>query len=110
MPLLVITGLPSSGKSTIAQRIAQEFKRRGVDVEHVKDEPNNGFSIHSYGDFRKANHNFHRSVLLKSVLFTGENGPWHIEIFCPAIAEQTTARDMRFSELHKRFVTTICRQ
>ena len=45
MPLLLVTGLPASGKSSISQRIAAYFKDRGVgDVELINDEVDVNFA------------------------------------------------------------------
>lgn len=49
-PVLWFTGLSGSGKSTIAVRVQQELKRRGLDVEYIDGDalrevfPNTGFT------------------------------------------------------------------
>lgn len=49
-PVLWFTGLSGSGKSTIAARVQEELRRRGVDVEYIDGDalrevfPNTGFS------------------------------------------------------------------
>lgn len=49
-PVLWFTGLSGSGKSTIAVRVHEELKRRGVDVEYIDGDalrevfPNTGFT------------------------------------------------------------------
>lgn len=51
MPLLVITGFPASGKSTIVSRIVEEFYKRGLEnISIVNDE---SFGKQFYGDFKK---------------------------------------------------------
>lgn len=51
MPLLVITGLPASGKSTIVSRIVSEFKKHGYENISIVDEE--VFGKKFYGDFKK---------------------------------------------------------
>jgi len=58
MPLLVVTGCPSSGKTTIVGRILTEFESRGVvDIIHVSDRDNPTHSTSDYGDFKKEKEN-----------------------------------------------------
>lgn len=37
MPLLLLTGFPCSGKTTISHRLVDEFKERGVESTFVTD-------------------------------------------------------------------------
>ncbi|CAL2038939.1 unnamed protein product [Caenorhabditis brenneri] len=48
MPLIIVTGHPSSGKSTIVDRLAEKFKEKGKDYQIIRDE--------SYGSFSRANY------------------------------------------------------
>lgn len=54
MPLLLISGGPSSGKTTIAERIAEYFKSCGFHaVEVISDECNGNFSRNIYNNSSK---------------------------------------------------------
>lgn len=54
MPLLLISGGPSSGKTTVGGRIAKYFESRGFHaVEIISDECNGNFSRRIYNDSNK---------------------------------------------------------
>jgi len=67
MPLLVLCGYPSSGKTTITNRIVEDLKERGFnDVVVVSDRSiNDNFSKNSYNNFKqeKENRNALRSTV-----------------------------------------------
>ncbi|KAF1756425.1 hypothetical protein GCK72_012878 [Caenorhabditis remanei] len=50
MPLIIVTGHPSSGKSTIVDRLAERFKEKGKEYQIIRDE--------SYGGFDRKNYEF----------------------------------------------------
>uniref|UniRef100_A0A914Z1A7 Protein KTI12 homolog n=1 Tax=Panagrolaimus superbus TaxID=310955 RepID=A0A914Z1A7_9BILA len=53
MPFLLITGLPSSGKSTIVNRISDYMKQKGIKVAVIREEDYDDFSRASYNDAKK---------------------------------------------------------
>uniref|UniRef100_A0AC35FHL9 Chromatin associated protein KTI12 n=1 Tax=Panagrolaimus sp. PS1159 TaxID=55785 RepID=A0AC35FHL9_9BILA len=53
MPFLLITGLPSSGKSTIVNRISDFITQKGIKVEIIREEDYGDFSRESYNDAKK---------------------------------------------------------
>ena len=63
MPLLVMTGFPASGKSTIASRILEEFNKRGFERISIVDDES--FGKQFYGDFKKEKE--HRGTLRSTI-------------------------------------------
>uniref|UniRef100_A0A915ENL5 Protein KTI12 homolog n=1 Tax=Ditylenchus dipsaci TaxID=166011 RepID=A0A915ENL5_9BILA len=54
MPMLLVTGCPASGKSTIVSRIAEDFKKRGYEnISIISDQLKDSFSRDGYGDFKR---------------------------------------------------------
>lgn len=48
MPLIVVTGHPSSGKSTIVDKLTEKFKSTGKEVLVIRDENYGAFSRKCY--------------------------------------------------------------
>ncbi|VDM62489.1 unnamed protein product [Angiostrongylus costaricensis] len=65
MPLLVVTGYPSCGKSTIVQRIGEFIASRGKEAFIVRDDDYTLFSRNDYNNLAKEKE--HRSFLRSSV-------------------------------------------
>ncbi|KAJ1369894.1 hypothetical protein KIN20_031482 [Parelaphostrongylus tenuis] len=65
MPLLLVTGHPSSGKSTIVERISEYFGSKGRETFIVRDDDYTLFSRDNYNDLAKEKE--HRSFLRSSV-------------------------------------------
>ncbi|KAI1706404.1 chromatin associated protein KTI12 domain-containing protein [Ditylenchus destructor] len=66
MPLLVITGPPASGKSTIVDRLAANFKAKGFDkITVINDQDNSSFSREIYNNFKMEKE--HRSSLRSAI-------------------------------------------
>ncbi|KJH49204.1 chromatin associated protein KTI12 [Dictyocaulus viviparus] len=65
MPLLLVTGYPSCGKSTIVQRISEFFADKGKETLIVRDDDYTIFGRNHYNDLAKEKE--HRSFLKSSV-------------------------------------------
>ncbi|CAE18026.1 Protein KTI12 homolog [Caenorhabditis elegans] len=48
MPLIIVTGHPSSGKSTVVDRLAKKFEEKGKDYLIIRDEDYGGFDRKNY--------------------------------------------------------------
>jgi tRNA uridine 5-carbamoylmethylation protein Kti12 len=56
MPLLLISGYPASGKTTISQRITEYFKMRGLQAENIEvisEEIDVNYTRSIHKDFKK---------------------------------------------------------
>ncbi|MFH4974721.1 hypothetical protein AB6A40_001430 [Gnathostoma spinigerum] len=101
MPLLVITGGPSSGKTTVACRIASDLKRRGVaNVEVISDYKDIAFQRKDAADsskekeYRSALRSEIQKRLSKSACIIVDSlnyiKGYRYELFCQAKLVQTT--------------------
>uniref|UniRef100_A0A915BMH5 Protein KTI12 homolog n=2 Tax=Parascaris univalens TaxID=6257 RepID=A0A915BMH5_PARUN len=101
MPLLLLSGGPSSGKTTIAERIVEYSKSRGFHaVERIADECNGNFSRNIYNNSKKEREqrDFLRSAverrLIKDRLIICDSlnyiKGFRYELFCVGKLIQTT--------------------